>query len=140
MCNVYTQNFKCLAYRKVFQYAAKCCKNVISFYFLKHSSYKKCSIGDRFYMGKLKQVTCVYTNFQVSRSSGNLLICCSYKQGPIYDIRCVLVLHFAIFSDFHDSITDQPTAGRTDGRTLLHRCEDASKNFKHLGNQELRLL
>ena len=37
------------------------------------------------------------------------------KQGRIHDIRCVLILHYAIFSDFYKSVTD----GRTDGHTLL---------------------
>ena len=43
-----------------------------------------------------------------------------HKQGSIHDIRCVPVQHYAIFSDFHESVmdqqTDQPTDGRTDGR------------------------
>ena len=39
------------------------------------------------------------------------------KQGRIHDIRCVLILHYAIFSDFYKSVTDGPTDGPTDGRT-----------------------
>ena len=37
------------------------------------------------------------------------------KQGRIHDIRCVPILHYAIFRDFYKSITDQPTDQRTDG-------------------------
>ena len=38
----------------------------------------------------------------------------SLKQGRIHDIRCVLILHYAIFSDFYKSVTDARTNGRTD--------------------------
>ena len=36
------------------------------------------------------------------------------KQGRIHDIRCVPILHYAIFSDFYKSVTDGPTDRRTD--------------------------
>ena len=39
------------------------------------------------------------------------------QQGCIHDIRCVPVLHYAIFSDFYKSVTDGPMDGRTDGPT-----------------------
>ena len=34
----------------------------------------------------------------------------------------------SIFIIFHESVTDRPTDGRTDGQTRLWRCEDASNN------------
>ena len=45
-------------------------------------------------------------------SLGNVFVS---KQGRIHDIRCVPILHYAIFSDFYKSVTDR----RTDGHTLL---------------------
>ena len=39
------------------------------------------------------------------------------EQGRIHDIRCVPVLHYAIFSDFYKSITDQRMDQQTDGWT-----------------------
>ena len=37
------------------------------------------------------------------------------KQGYIYDLRCVLVLHYATSGDSHESVTDGPTGdGQTD--------------------------
>ena len=62
-----------------------------------------------------------------SHVMSNFLCQLSYheKQGLIHDIRCIPVLHYAIFSDFHG-----PVDGWTNGHTLLQRFEDASKNIK----------
>ena len=36
------------------------------------------------------------------------------EQGRIHGPRCALVLHYATFSDFHESVTDGSTDERTD--------------------------
>ena len=54
-------------------------------------------------------------------------ISCARKFAVIHNIRCVLDLHYANFSDFYKSVmdgwtdgpTDQPTDRPTDGHTLL---------------------
>ena len=60
------------------------------------------------------------------------------EQGRIRDIRCVPVLHYAIFSGFYKSVTDGPTDqrtdqrtdGRTDGRTDTPSYRDARTHLK----------
>ena len=60
------------------------------------------------------------------------------KQGRIHDImiRCVLVLHYAIFSDFHERVTGGPTDRRTD--TPSYR--DARTHLKRDGRLRVRSL
>ena len=56
------------------------------------------------------------------------------KQGRIHDIRCIPILHYAIFSDFYKSVTDRRpnrlTDGPTDRRTDTPSYRDARTHLK----------
>ena len=45
-----------------------------------HGSYRNCSIEIKFYMDKLEWVSHIHTKFQLSRSTGSLLVCCKMLQ------------------------------------------------------------